>query len=88
MKALRHAIALGIPRRISWLLRRRLTFSHPPGGVLVAGPPVQRGGLLSGVAAGFGGSSGELVNRYVVHSRHATGSRGRSHPCEGQVIPM
>lgn len=88
MKALRHAIATGIARRISRLLTHRLTFSHAPGGVLVAAPPVQRGGLLSGVAAGFGGSSGELVNRYVVHPRHATSLRDKSHPCEGQVTPM
>ena len=66
MEALRQATTSGIARRIVQVLTHTLTFSHGPEGVLIAAPPVQRGGLLSGVAAGFGASSGELVNRYVV----------------------
>lgn len=66
MGALRQATTSGIARQIAQVLTHRLTFSHGPGGVLIADPPVQRGGLLSRVTAGFGATSGELVIRYVV----------------------
>lgn len=68
MEALQHAISIGIARRIAQVLTHRLTFSHGPGGVLIATPPVQKGGLLFGVAAGFGASSGELISRYFLGS--------------------
>ena len=66
MEALQHAISIGIARRIAQVITHRLTFSHGPGGVLIVTPPVQKGGLLSGVAAGFGASSGELIGRYFL----------------------
>ena len=63
MKALHDAVTVGIAKRIARALTHRLAFTHGPGGVLIANPPVQKGGLLSGVAAGFVASSGEIVNR-------------------------